>query len=130
MRPGMGRGLAGGCVVGAVWVTGMVVAGLGKRSKNFVIGFLMQLYVGMDAERGAWLARRPRPSGTGYKPGADTHYPARGAVISPFARKAETNLRIPARFGRKGKGGLGRVPRGAGARTCLTDLNSSIVSLW
>ena len=46
MRPGMGRGLVGVGVVGAAWVMGMVVAGLGERSKNFVIGFLMRGYVG------------------------------------------------------------------------------------
>ena len=43
---------------------------------------------GVDAERGAWLAGRPRPSGTGYKPGADTHYPARGGACD-FALCAE-----------------------------------------
>ena len=41
MRPGMERGLVGGCVLGSVWVTGMVVADLVERSKNFVIGFLI-----------------------------------------------------------------------------------------
>ena len=53
MRPGMGRGLVGGCVVGAVWVTGMVLAGLRERSKNFVIGFLMRGYVGLGWGGGA-----------------------------------------------------------------------------
>ena len=101
MRPGMGRGLVVGCVVGSAWVTGMVVAGFGERSKNFVIGFLV------------W--------GCGG-----------GAGGCDFALCAEgwNESRIPAWFGRKRKGGLGRVPRGAGARTCLTDLNSFIVSLW
>ena len=58
MRPGMGRGFACAGVVEAVRVMGMVVAGLGERSKNFVIGFLMRGYVGW----GAWPGRRP--SGT------------------------------------------------------------------
>ena len=43
-----------------------------------MIGFLMQLYVGMDAERGGLVGETASTIRTGYKPGADTHYPARG----------------------------------------------------
>ena len=53
MRPGMGRGFARAGVVEAVRVMGMVVAGLRERSKNFVIGFLMRLYVGWGWGSGA-----------------------------------------------------------------------------
>src|SRR6185312_15963509 len=53
MRPGMGRVGAG--VVGAVPVMGMVVAGFGEQSKNFVMEFLIRGYVGgaMEADRDA-----------------------------------------------------------------------------
>lgn len=46
MRPGMARGLAGGWGLGSVWGTGMVVPGFMEQSKNFLMGFLMRLYVG------------------------------------------------------------------------------------
>jgi len=55
MRPGMGR--VGGGVVGAVPVMGLVIAGWGEQVKNFMIGFLMRLYVGgaMEADPDARL---------------------------------------------------------------------------
>ena len=52
MRPGMGRGFA--CAgVGAAWVMGMVVAGLREQIKNFMMGFLMRVYVGWGCGGGA-----------------------------------------------------------------------------
>ena len=52
MRPGMGRGFACAGVVEAVRVMGMVVAEFGERSENFMMGFIMRLYVGWGLGRG------------------------------------------------------------------------------
>ena len=69
------------------------------------MGFPMRLYVGLGWGGGAgtW------PSGAGYEAGANTHYLAGGC---DFALCAEgwNEFRIPAWFGRKGKGGLEHVP--------------------
>ena len=76
---------------------------------------------GVDAERGAWLARRPRPSGTGYKPGADTHYPARGGCDFAIGAEGWNEPPIPGWFGWKRNGGLGRFPRGVGLSGILCE---------
>ncbi len=93
IRPGMGRGLVGGCVFGAVWVTGMVVADLVERSKNFMMGFLMRGYVGWGGLAGA-ATIRDGGTGVSIEPRNDRCLPMWVAATSKPGLQLDTQWRV------------------------------------
>ena len=110
MRPGMGRGFVCAGVVGAARVMGMVVAGFGERIKNFVIGFLMRLYVGCGRRAGGLVGETASTIRDGLQTGR--RYALSGTGGCDFAIGAEgwNEPPIPGWFGWKRNGGLGRFP--------------------